>query len=97
MRLVWQDARLRRRHGARAPPRCAASRAARTPRARRTSSTLKAHLRNARHVRGTGIARSAPAGDGHRQARHLRACFMDTQDGRSHTQLGMERLIHIAK
>jgi hypothetical protein len=23
------------------------------------------------------------------------ACFMDTQDGREHTQLGMERVIHI--
>jgi hypothetical protein len=25
------------------------------------------------------------------------ACFMDTQDGREHTQLGMERVIHIVK
>jgi hypothetical protein len=25
------------------------------------------------------------------------ACFMDTQDGREHTQLGMERVIHITK
>ena len=25
------------------------------------------------------------------------ACFMDTQDGREHTRLGMERLIHIVK
>jgi hypothetical protein len=25
------------------------------------------------------------------------ACFMDTQDGREHTQLGMERVIHFIK
>jgi hypothetical protein len=25
------------------------------------------------------------------------ACFMDTQDGREHTRLGMERVIHIVK
>ena len=25
------------------------------------------------------------------------ACFMDTQDGREHTQLGMERVIRIVK
>jgi hypothetical protein len=25
------------------------------------------------------------------------ACFMDTQDGREHTRLGMERVIHITK
>ena len=28
---------------------------------------------------------------------YVEACFMDTQDGREHTQLGMERLIHIVK
>ncbi len=28
---------------------------------------------------------------------YVQACFMDTQDGRSHTQLGMERIIHIVK
>jgi hypothetical protein len=28
---------------------------------------------------------------------YVQACFMDTQDGRSHTQLGMERVIKIAK
>jgi uncharacterized protein GlcG (DUF336 family) len=28
---------------------------------------------------------------------YVELCFMDTQDGRSHTQLGMERIIHIAK
>ncbi len=28
---------------------------------------------------------------------YVLACFMDTQDGREHTQLGMERIIHIAK
>jgi hypothetical protein len=28
---------------------------------------------------------------------YVEACFMDTQDGRSHTQLGMERIIHILK
>jgi hypothetical protein len=28
---------------------------------------------------------------------YVQACFMDTQDGRSHTQLGMERIIKIAK
>lgn len=28
---------------------------------------------------------------------YLITCFMDTQDGRSHTQLGMEKLIHIVK
>jgi hypothetical protein len=26
---------------------------------------------------------------------YVEACFMDTQDGRSHTALGMERIIHI--
>ena len=26
---------------------------------------------------------------------YVEACFMDTQDGREHTQLGMERLIHV--
>jgi hypothetical protein len=26
---------------------------------------------------------------------YIEACFMDTQDGREHTQLGMERLIHV--
>jgi hypothetical protein len=25
------------------------------------------------------------------------ACFMDTQDGREHTQLGMDRVIRIVK
>jgi len=28
---------------------------------------------------------------------YVQACFMDTQDGRSHTQLGMERIIHVVK
>jgi hypothetical protein len=28
---------------------------------------------------------------------YVEACFMDTQDGRSHTQLGMERIIKIVK
>jgi hypothetical protein len=28
---------------------------------------------------------------------YVQACFMDTQDGRSHTQLGMERIIKIVK
>jgi hypothetical protein len=28
---------------------------------------------------------------------YVQACFMDTQDGRSHTRLGMERIIKIAK
>ena len=28
---------------------------------------------------------------------YVEACFMDTQDGREHTKLGMERLIHIVK
>ena len=28
---------------------------------------------------------------------YVQACFMDTQDGREHTQLGMERVIRIAK
>lgn len=28
---------------------------------------------------------------------YVQACFMDTQDGREHTQLGMERLVRIAK
>jgi hypothetical protein len=28
---------------------------------------------------------------------YVEACFMDTQDGRSHTQLGMERIIRIVK
>jgi hypothetical protein len=28
---------------------------------------------------------------------YLEACFMDTQDGRQHTALGMERMLHIVK
>ena len=28
---------------------------------------------------------------------YVQACFMDTQDGREHTQLGMERVVRIAK
>jgi hypothetical protein len=28
---------------------------------------------------------------------YVLACFMDTQDGREHTQLGMERVIHVVK
>jgi hypothetical protein len=28
---------------------------------------------------------------------YVEACFMDTQDGREHVQLGMERLIRIVK
>ena len=28
---------------------------------------------------------------------YVEACFMDTQDGREHTQLGMERLIRVVK
>lgn len=28
---------------------------------------------------------------------YVQLCFMDTQDGRSHTQLGMERIVHIVK
>ena len=28
---------------------------------------------------------------------YVEACFMDTQDGREHTTLGMERLVHIVK
>lgn len=28
---------------------------------------------------------------------YVEACFMNTQDGREHTQLGMERLVHIVK
>jgi hypothetical protein len=42
-------------------------------------------------------------GSSEQQVLHLRpgywviACFMDTQDGREHTQLGMERVIHIVR
>jgi hypothetical protein len=28
---------------------------------------------------------------------YVQDCFMDTQDGRSHTQLGMERIFKIVK
>jgi hypothetical protein len=28
---------------------------------------------------------------------YIEACFMDTQDGREHTQLGMMRLIRVVK
>jgi hypothetical protein len=28
---------------------------------------------------------------------YIQACFMDTQDGRQHTRLGMERLLHIVR
>jgi hypothetical protein len=28
---------------------------------------------------------------------YVQVCFMPTQDGRSHTMLGMERIIRIAK
>ena len=42
-------------------------------------------------------------GASEQQVLHLRtgywvvACFMDTQDGREHTRLGMERVIHIVR
>jgi hypothetical protein len=42
-------------------------------------------------------------GGSEQQVLHLRtgywviACFMDTQDGREHTRLGMERVIHIVR
>ena len=42
-------------------------------------------------------------GSSEQQVLHLRtgywviACFMDTQDGREHTRLGMERVIHIVR
>jgi len=42
-------------------------------------------------------------GSSEQQVLHLRtgywviACFMDTQDGREHTKLGMERVIHIVR
>ena len=28
---------------------------------------------------------------------YVEACFMDTQDGREHTRLGMERLVKVVK
>ena len=28
---------------------------------------------------------------------YVEACFMNTQDGREHTQLGMERLVRVVK
>ena len=28
---------------------------------------------------------------------YVEACFMDTQDGREHTQLGMERVVRVVK
>ena len=28
---------------------------------------------------------------------YVEACFMDTQDGREHTQLGMERIVRVVK
>ena len=43
----------------------------------------KARLRTARHVRRTAIARSTPAGDDHRQARHLRAGVLHGHPGRA--------------
>jgi hypothetical protein len=34
---------------------------------------------------------NAPAGY------YVEACFMNTQDGREHTQVGMERLVRVVK
>jgi hypothetical protein len=59
----------------------------------------------ARKLATSGVTLLGPASPGAMQQEilnakagfYVQACFMDTQDGREHTQLGMERLIKITK
>ena len=73
--------------------------------AEQIAALLKAGKDNAAHKLATGFADLMdPASPGAVQQAvlnakpgyYVQACFMDTQDGREHTQLGMERVIRIA-
>ena len=74
--------------------------------AQKIAALLKAGKDNKAHKFATGFADLMdPASPGAMQQQvlsakpgyYVQACFMDTQDGREHTQLGMERVIRIAK
>ena len=74
--------------------------------AQKIAALLKAGKDNKAHKLATGFADLMdPASPGAMQQEvlnakpgyYVQACFMDTQDGREHTQLGMERVIRIAK
>lgn len=69
-------------------------------------SLLRAGKDNqAMHLAANGLSWLGPvSGGGMQQLRlsaapgtYVLACFMDTQDGREHTQLGMERIVHVVK
>jgi hypothetical protein len=74
--------------------------------AEKIAGLLKAGKDNAAHKLATGfVDLMDPASPGAMQQQvlhakpgyYVQACFMSTQDGREHTQLGMERVIRIAK
>ena len=74
--------------------------------AQKIAALLKAGKDHKAQKLATGFADlSGPASPGGMQQQilnakpgyYVQACFMDTQDGREHTQLGMERVIRIAK
>jgi hypothetical protein len=74
--------------------------------AEKIAALLKAGKDNAAHKFATGfVDLMDPASPGAIQQQvlnakpgyYVQACFMDTQDGREHTQLGMERLVRIVK
>jgi hypothetical protein len=74
--------------------------------AQKIAALLKAGKDNKAHKFATGgVDLMDPASPGAMQQEvltakagyYVQACFMDTQDGREHTQLGMERVIRIAK
>jgi hypothetical protein len=76
------------------------------PDAEKIAALLKAGKDHAAQKLATGFADlMEPASPGAMQQEvlnakpgyYVQACFMDTQDGREHTQLGMERVIRIAK
>ena len=76
------------------------------PGAQKIAALLKAGKDNKGQKLATGFADLMdPASPGAMQQEvlnakpgyYVQACFMDTQDGREHTQLGMERVIRIAK
>jgi hypothetical protein len=83
-----------------------AAAAARPPRARPRSRSCSGPARTARPTAwppGSFVAFAGPLSHDAAQQLTVRArpgwwvlaCFMNTQDGREHTQLGMERVIHI--
>ena len=82
----------------------------RRPRTRRSLSRIIALLKAGKDHKAQKLATGfadliGPASPGGMQQEvlnakpgyYVQACFMDTQDGREHTQLGMERLVRIAK